>query len=119
MTVPAEDTRAAASLVASLSSYVITATLAVLGAEAVIVTFVFDKRTDLTGFYVFSGIAVVSLVASIVLGCAGVYEIASRGRTGEWVIKTRRGKFNAQAVLALVGLIAVVISAFLGTPKGP
>lgn len=112
-----EDRRQAASLLTSLSSYVMTATLAVLGAQAVVTTFVIENRTNLGLFYWISGIAVVSLALSIILGGLGINEIIRAGATGGWKIDTKSGRFNKQAVLALFGAILVVVSAFLGTPS--
>jgi hypothetical protein len=110
----AEDRRAAASLVATLSSYVITAALAVLGAQAVITTFVLDRREELTLFYVLGGLGAAMLVLSVLIGCAGIYEIAAAGSGGDWKVTTRRGKFNLQAICALVGTVLVIASAFQG-----
>jgi hypothetical protein len=114
-----DDRRAASSLVTTLSSYVITAALAVLGAQAVLATFVIDRREHLTSFYVVGGFGTAALVGSIIIGGAGVYEIISAGARGDWRITTRGGKFNIQAWLALIGTILVIASAFLGDAKPP
>jgi hypothetical protein len=112
-----EDRRAASNLVTTLSGYLITAALAVLGAQAVVVTFVIDRRDHLTSFYYVSGFGMAGLVGSIILGGAGIDEIVVEGAKGNWKIRTRRGKFNWQAILVLVGAILVAVSAFLGSPK--
>jgi hypothetical protein len=113
----ADDRRTASGLVTTLSSFVITAALAVLGAQAVLATFVIDRREHLTAFYVVSGCGTAALVLSILVGGAGIYEITSAGARGEWKITTRRRKFNIQVWLALIGTILVVASAFLGDTK--
>lgn len=113
----ADDRRTASGLVTTLSSYVITAALAVLGAQAVLATFVIDRREHLTAFYVVSGCGTAALVLSILVGGAGIYEIISAGARGEWKVMTRRRKFNTQVWLALIGTILVVASAFLGDTK--
>jgi hypothetical protein len=113
----AEDRRAASNLVISLSSYVMSAGLAVLGAQAVVATFVVDKRDDLDVFYVVSVAATTCLVLSIIIGGRGMYEIIGKGAKGDWRIRTERGHFNKQALLVLVGTIFVVLSAFLGHTK--
>lgn len=110
----AEDQRAASNLVTTLSGYLITAALAVLGAQAVVATFVIDRRQHLTLFYAVSSAGTLFLVLSVVLGGAGIYEIVSDGFQGRWKIETIRGKFNVQALLVLSGTVFVVWSAFLG-----
>lgn len=112
-----EDGRAAATLVATLSGLLITAALAVLGAQAVIATFIIDNRQRLFWFYTVSGIGTATLILSIICGGLGIDEIASAGFRGKWQIRTRNGVFNWQAVLALVGTVLVVGSAFLGHDK--
>lgn len=112
-----EDRREASSLATTLSSYVITAALAVLGAQAVITTFVMDKREGLTWFYVISGLGAACLIGSVILGGRGIWEIVGNGFEGNWDINPRNQKFNVQALLALAGTIFVVASAFLGHPK--
>src|SRR4051812_8880661 len=112
-----EDLRTAATLATSLSSYVITAVLAVLGAQAVVATFVIDRRTHLAAFYAVSAAGTAALIISIIVGGRGIYEIIGNGAKGTWAISTRHGKFNVQSVLALIGTVLVVASAFLGDAK--
>ena len=112
-----DDRRTASGLVTALSSYVITAALAVLGAQAVLATFVVDRRQHLTAFYVVGACGTTALVLSILVGGSGIYEIISAGALGDWKIRTRRRKFNAQVWLALIGTILVIASAFLGDTK--
>jgi hypothetical protein len=114
-----DDPRTAAGMVASLSSYVASATLAVLGALAAIATFVIDKREHLGGFYALSGAAAVALIASIFVGGKGVYEIAENGAKGTWKTDTRRKKFAWQSGLALLGVILVGASILSGDKKQP
>jgi hypothetical protein len=112
-----EYRRTASGLVTTLSGYVITAALAILGAQAVVATFVIDRRQHLTGFYVVSASGTALLIGSVLLGGAGMDEIVRAGANGNWKIRTRYGKFNWQALLALAGTVLVVVSAFLGDPK--
>jgi hypothetical protein len=114
-----DDRRAASSLVTTLSGYIMTAALAVLGAQAVLATFVTDKREHLTSFYVVGGFGTAALVGSVIVGGMGVGEIIGAGARGDWKIKTRGSKFNIQAYLALIGTILVIASAFLGDSKPP
>jgi hypothetical protein len=114
-----EDLRQASSLTTSLSGYVMTATLAVLGAQAVVVTFVVTNRTDLTWFLFTSMAALVAFVGSLVMGGQGIYELIKGGAKGEWGIRTRKKKFEWQSALALAGAVLLVWSAFLGQTKQP
>jgi hypothetical protein len=117
MTGTIDDKRAASNITATLSSYLMTAALGVIAAQAVIVTFVFDKREHLAWFYLFSAIGVASSVASIYFGGRGIFSLTKRGIDGDWVIKTGGGQFNKQAWLALIGVVLVAISAFCGSSK--
>jgi hypothetical protein len=120
MTGNAEDKRAASSLATTLSGFVITAALAVLGAQAVVATFVIDRRDHLGSFYGVSAAAAAALVLSIIFGGLGIDEIIAAGAGGNWKHRTTGGKFNIQSILALVGAILVMASAFLGdTKKAP
>jgi hypothetical protein len=114
-----DDRRAASSLVTTLSGYIMTAALAVLGAQAVLATFVIDRREHLTSFYVVGGFGAAALIGSIIVGGKGVGEMIGAGARGDWKIKTRGDKFNIQAYLALIGTILVIASAFLGDSKPP
>jgi len=112
-----EDKRLAATTTVSLSSLLITVSLGVIAAQAVIVTFVLDKRHDLVLFTFFSGLGLLSSVISIIFGGRGIAELLKRGFDGDWVCKTDTGHFNRQAITVLVGLIAVAISVFCGDSK--
>lgn len=112
-----EDQRAAANIYASLSSYVITASLGVIAAQAALATFVIDKREHLTWFYVWMISGIAASVVSIVLGGKGVAKIASAGFSGSWTLKPKGDVFNFQALLCLIGMTLLLFSLFSGTPK--
>jgi hypothetical protein len=112
-----DDRRAASNITATLSSYLMTAALGVIAAEAVIVTFVLDKREHLAWFYLFSAVGLVSSVASIFFGGKGIFKLTKRGFDGDWVIRTTGGHFNRQAWFALSGVVLVAFSAFCGNSK--
>ena len=96
-----DDERAAASIYTSLSSYVITASLGVIAAQAALATFVLDKRDHLLWFYIWMISGLVASVLSIVLGGRGIADIASDGFDGEWTLKPKGGDlFNYQAISA-------------------
>lgn len=112
-----EDQRSAANIYASLSSYVITASLGVIAAQAALATFVIDKRDQLTWFYTWMVLGLLASVVSIVLGGKGVAGIASAGFTGAWTLKPKHDFFNFQALFCLVGMAFLLFSLFSGTVK--
>lgn len=112
-----EDQRSAANIYASLSSYVITASLGVIAAQAALATFVIDKRDHLTWFYTWMILGLLASVVSIVLGGKGVAGIASAGFAGTWTLKPKHDFFNYQALFCLVGMAFLLFSVFSGTPK--
>jgi hypothetical protein len=112
-----EDRRAASSLIVSLSTYVTTASLAILAVEAAIATFVLDQRTELTFFYVLAGLGAFFLVLSVYLGGRGIDELSVAGHKGRWEVRTKSGLFGWQSSLALAGLVFVLASAFTGEAK--
>lgn len=83
-----EDKRAASNITATLSSYLMTAALGVIAAEAAIVTFIFDKRQHLAWFFLLSVLGLASSVASIYFGGKGIFKLTKQGFDGDWVIKT-------------------------------
>jgi len=113
-----EDQRTAVAMQVSLSNSLVTAALTVLGAQAVIVTFVLDKRTDLSVFYAVSSVGAVMLVSSMVVGGKGIAEAYKSGFAGTWR-SASSGQFQFQTILALVGVFAVGVSTFCGTAQPP
>ena len=114
---PNIEARTASGLVVNLSSYLVTGAIAMLGAQAVILTFVLDKRNGLIPFYCVSACASFALTAGIFLGGRGIYELIADGHKGTWKIYSRRDDFNRQALATLLGILFLGISAFLGSPK--
>ena len=112
-----EDQRSAATIYASLSSYVMTASLGVIAAQAALATFVLDKRDHLTGFYVCMIAGLTSSVVSIVFGGKGIAAIASEGFDGTWSLKPNGDSFNKQAIFCLIGMVLLLVSVFAGRPK--
>lgn len=111
-----EDLRAAAQLKVSLSSFVITAALAVLAAQGVIVNSVLEKASNSAAFFVISIFAAVCLVFSVICGGKGVQCIITNGENGEWS-KRIGSHFNTQAISVLFGTILVIVSVFFTQPK--
>lgn len=112
-----EDQRTAAELRTILSSAVITAALAAVAVEAGVATFVFQHRTNLDWFYFVAFLALLALVVSIWAGAYAIGSIVKKGFDEIWSYSIGRRAYNVQAASAILGLILVVISAFLGDPK--
>jgi hypothetical protein len=112
-----EDQRAAANIYASLSSYVITASLGVIAAQAALAVFVLDKRDHLFWFYTWMIAGVLASVLSIALGGKGIAAIASAGFDGAWTLKPKKDYFNYQAISCLMGILFLLFSLFSGTTK--
>ena len=112
-----EDQRNAATIYTSLSSYVMTASLGVIAAQAAVATFVLDKRDHLTCFYICMIAGIVTSVVSVVFGGKGIAAIASGGFGGNWSIKPNGDPFNRQAFFCLLGMSLLLVSVFTGQPK--
>ncbi|HLJ86128.1 MAG TPA: hypothetical protein VKZ53_04855 [Candidatus Angelobacter sp.] len=112
-----EDRKAAANIYTSLSSYVITASLGVIAAQAALAAFILDKREHLFWFYFCAIAGLVASVASIVFGGSGINDIAEKGFEGEWTLKLKHDFFNYQAISSLIGIIFLIASLFCGTSK--
>jgi hypothetical protein len=112
-----EDQRNAATIYTSLSSYVMTASLGVIAAQAAVATFVLDKRDHLTCFYISMIAGIVASVVSVVFGGKGIAAIASGGFGGNWSIKPNGDPFNRQAIFCLLGMMLLLVSVFTGQPK--
>jgi hypothetical protein len=112
-----EDQRNAAAIYTSLSSYVMTASLGVVAAQAALATFVLDKRDHLAGFYACMIAGLAASVVSIVFGGKGIAAIASGGFDGRWSLKPKGDSFNKQATFCLLGMMLLLASVFTGRPK--
>jgi hypothetical protein len=112
-----EDQRSATMIYASLSSYVMTASLGVIAAQAALATFVLDKRDHLTDFYVCMIVGLIASVVSIVFGGKGIAAIASGGFDGTWSLRPNGDSFNRQAIFCLLGMILLLVSVLCGRPK--
>jgi hypothetical protein len=109
-----DDWRAAANIAISLSEYLITVALAVIAGQAGLATVFVDKRSKLGPYYLFSLVALLTLVASIVLGGRGIADVYHGGFSAHWKDNAVAAQdFNRQAVLLLVGFIAALISVAL------
>lgn len=112
-----DDQRNAATIYTSLSSYVMTASLGVIAAQAALATFVLDKRDHLNLFYVCMLAGIVASVVSIIFGGKGIASMAAGGFDGAWSLKPDGDSFNKQAIACLFGMILLLASVFCGRTK--
>jgi hypothetical protein len=112
-----ESARAAAGMRVTLSTFVITAALGAIAAQATLTTFILDKRTNLAWYYVAAIFGLAFLVISIVFGAKGITDIYKDGYCGNWLKETGGGKLPAQAIFAVLGLFCVALSTFAGDTK--
>jgi ABC-type multidrug transport system fused ATPase/permease subunit len=109
-----DDLRAAATIATSLSSYVITGALAIIGAEAALFVFVLDKKSMPALFYLLFAASFLVLVASCYLGGKGIWKIYEDGAKGTWTIRAG-GTFAFQLILALLGIFLLVAGCIWAT----
>jgi hypothetical protein len=110
-----ENERQAAALKAGISSYVGTATLAMLAGGVALFTYV-QQNFNVSGvFYGFTAAAGVLLIASFVAGGKGANTTASELAKGTWKKGTNTPAFNVQAILTLLGTVALVVATVVGT----
>ena len=117
MSATPEDQRNAANMFASLSSYVITASLAIIAAEVALAAFVLDKREHLIWFGTLLVVGLLLNVLSVAYGGRGVSAIAESGFKGIWTLKPTGDYFNVQAILCLAGMFCFLGSVFCGDNK--
>jgi hypothetical protein len=106
-----EDKRAASSLMANLSGFIITANLSMLAILGASYAFVAGGSNQTTMAYnILLGVASVLFVISIITGGRGINDTASALSNSSWHIKTASNKFNAQAILSFLGVVLFLIA---------
>lgn len=114
-----QDERQAAALKTSISSYVGTATLAVIGGGVALFTYIQQNFVPGGLFYLCIALGALLLVVSFILGGRGADATARALATGAWSTETSKSEFNGQAVFTLLGLIFVLGAAVLGATAPP
>lgn len=109
-----ENERQAAVLKAGISNYVGTATLAVLAGAVALFTYVQQNFEVSAVFYGFTAAAAVLLIASFVAGGKGASATADNLAKGTWKGQ-KTPAFNVQAILTLLGTVALVVATAVGT----
>lgn len=100
-----EDRKAAVSMWVTLSSQVITATLAVLAVEGAFVTYVLDKRLPGAAFYIFVALSALALIFSILSGGVGISRLTVAGGDGNWDLRVGSTQFGHQSLACLAGVL--------------
>jgi hypothetical protein len=101
----------------TLSSQIVTASLAVLAILGAFATFALDKKEVGYTYYIFTILSSICLISSILYGGAGINKARQEGFNGNWDISLTKSLFNKQAITILLGTILFVISTFLGQSK--
>jgi hypothetical protein len=109
----AEDRKAAVSMWVTLSSQVITATLAVLAVEGAFVTYVVDKRLPGAAFYAVITLSALSLIFSILSGGVGISKLTVAGSNGRWELREGSSHFGMQSLMCLIGVSLFFCAIFL------
>lgn len=113
-----DDGRAAAAMATSLSQYLMTAALAIIAAEAALVTAFMDKRTRLGPSYILACLGLVAAVLSIMFGGWAITAVYESGLAGNWRAAVHQAGFERQAELLLAELVLFVLSVVVAVARG-
>lgn len=105
-----EDKRAAANMTVTLSTQLMTASLAIIAVEGAVYTFVLDKRTPTNLFTFLVMLVFFFFILSIYMGGRGVNKVRKAVFDGSWKINDVRDEFAWQALLGVVGLVCLFLS---------
>ena len=106
-----EDRREAAKLNASLSIGVIAGAATTIAAATALLAFSVGNFRVETSSAIFWAGAFVLLFVSAVLGGSGLRDLMRAGASGDWKAGVGRGYFSGQAVLYVLGVLALAIAA--------
>jgi hypothetical protein len=109
-----EDRRAAAAIVTGISNYVATAALAVLAGAVALFTFVTQFHKPGTAFYITIAAGAILLVAAIFVGGKGSQAVAESVGDETWDSSADVCEYDWQAILTLLGLVAVIAAVVIG-----
>ena len=110
-----ENEQQAAVLKVGISNYVGTATLAVLAGGVALFTYIQQNFKVSSVFYVFTAAAAVLLITSFFVGGRGAAKTANELARGTWKAGTKIEAFNWQAILTLLGTVALIVATAVGT----
>ena len=114
-----EDGRPATASLNSLSAQLISVSMALVGILSGIVTYSQANRVIGIPFWVAAGVTVLALFGSITCGAKGITKTAAKGAKGSWDPKQATDEYSRQALLGMVGLLALLATPILTEPKPP
>jgi hypothetical protein len=91
-----------------------TAALAMLGIIGAIATYIASNYQDLTAFYILISTSAIALIWGVWQGVRGITELTNKGFEGEWLVETKKHRFNKQAGATLLGLIVLGVAVIVG-----
>jgi glucan phosphoethanolaminetransferase (alkaline phosphatase superfamily) len=109
-----DNERQGATLKVGISSYVGTATLALIAGAVALFTYIQQHYRLSWIFYLFIMLALVALVASFIFGGRGANSTVKAVANGTWDGSTKTADFNRQAILTVIGLLFILVAAGLG-----
>lgn len=112
-----ENQKEAINIGITLSTQLIASALTMITVVAAIIVFIVEKREVTATFYVITFLSFASFVTSIFFGGKGINAIREQGFNGSWSLNVSKRFFNAQAGLSLLGLLLILLSAFIGENK--
>jgi uncharacterized protein YdaL len=113
-----ESQRAAANITVTLSSQIITASLAVIAVEGAFATFALDKRNTEWYLTLFVLLTFASFIGSMISAGLGIHRTRQAVFNNEWEPATGINQFIFQFWLGVLGIVFFCLSlVFSGTPK--
>ena len=110
-----DDVRAAANIQVTIATYVMTAGLAILAAEAGLVTFYLEHRSLHAWALCALILAALLVIAGFIVGGQALNALSVSGYYGEWDIFAVGNGFNVQALLNLIAALLVVVAVAFGS----
>jgi hypothetical protein len=111
-----DNKRTAVEMAVTLSTSLMSASLAIIAIEIGFATFILDKRIIGLWFYVFLCLSFLLFVLSIFFGGKGVDIARKSGHKGNWNLESGKKQFNLQSWSSLAGLFFFFLIIFQGEP---
>lgn len=109
-----EDRRTAAKMQVTLSTFVLTAGLSIIAAEAALAAFYLDNHPAARWANGSLLIAALFVIIGFIAGGRGINALSEQGYHGSWDIVAVAGCFNCQAIFTLVAALLVITAVAFG-----
>lgn len=109
-----DDQRAAAAIKVGIGNYIGTVTFGLIAGSIALFTYFHGKMDVKWPFYVVGLLTLLTCVASLIMGGMGAGATLQEVAAGTWGGDHRTGFYSAQARLALLGLVGVIVFTLLG-----